>query len=79
MCKYIYVSMYVRKKTQRLRKAQMLYTLVINVSPVKAFISTKLCKLRLYIHSLFAYSMTWEEKYHFSFLLLVSTVMTSKP
>ena len=36
MCKYIYVSMYVRKKTQRLRKAQMLYTLVVNVSPVRA-------------------------------------------
>ena len=32
---YIYIYIYTRKK-YRLRKAQILYTLVVNISPVKA-------------------------------------------
>ena len=33
---YIYIYIYIREKKYRLRKAQILYTLVVNISPVKA-------------------------------------------
>ena len=78
MCKCTYVSVYARKITIDFERHNIIYFGSKRFAG-EGFISTKLCKLRLYIHSLFAYSMTWEEKYHFSFLLLVSTVMTSKP
>ena len=32
----IYIYIYIREKKYRLRKAQILYTLVVNISPVKA-------------------------------------------
>ena len=33
---FLVIYIYMRKKKYRLRKAQILYTLVVNISPVKA-------------------------------------------
>ena len=75
----IYVCIYVCEKKPYTSKGTNIIYSGSKRFAGEGFIRTKLCKLRLYIHSLFSYSLTWEGKYHFSFLLLVSKVMTSKP